>query len=155
MTRAIALVFTLSTVVVAAAGCEVHDAAAAPATPHPVASPAPDDHALCVQLMDRSRECTAAYIPALVDARAAANQPPGIAAQVEADRDGVIAQANQEWASDSTDAVIDASCRQLPALDADRDAAQGCLAQAECAGFVGCAMPIFAEAPIEVTNLPW
>ena len=64
---------------------------------------------------------------------------------VKTDRDGVIAQANAEWANDSTDAAIDSSCNQLPSLGDDRDAAQGCLAQADCNGFVSCAMPIFAK----------
>jgi hypothetical protein len=144
MSRVLAVAFVLSsTLALAATGCET-PAAANPAKPMQAAN-APDDHALCVQLMDKSRECTAAFIPALVDARAAADQPPGIAAQVKADRDGVIAQANQEWANDSTDAAIDASCSKLPPLDADRDTAKSCLAAADCAGFVSCAMPVFAK----------
>jgi len=146
MNRVLALAVTLSTLALAAAGCESHDATATPAAPAaPAASATPDDHALCVQLMDQSRECTADYIPALVDARAAADVPAGIAARVKADREGVIAQANQEWANDSQDAAIDARCSALPPLDADRDAARGCLAKAACGEFVACALPLFAK----------
>jgi hypothetical protein len=137
MVRSIALAL-LSTVALACATTTDQTA-----TPQASAA-SPDDHALCVQLMTRSRTCTAAFIPALVDARAAANVPPGIAAQVTADRDGVIAQAKQEWQQDSTDAAIDASCTQTPTLDADRQTALGCLAQADCSAFVSCAVPVFA-----------
>ncbi len=147
MTRAIALAFSLSTLVVAATGCEVHDAAAAPpATPHQAATPAPDDHALCVQGMTKARECTAQYIPALVDVRASLDHPAGIADEVKQDRDGVIKQAMAEWANDSTDASIEAACNQMPPfVGADRDAAEGCVAQADCNAFVSCIMPIVTK----------
>ena len=59
------------------------------------------DHDLCVAFITHARTCTDQYIPALVDARAAADMPAGIKAEVAKDRDGVIAQAKQEWATDS------------------------------------------------------
>jgi hypothetical protein len=146
MIRAIALAVSISSLVAAATGCEVHDASASPpATPHQATSGG-DDHALCVQGMTKARECTAQYIPALVDARASVDHPAGIADEVKQDRDGVIKQAMAEWANDSTDASIETACNQMPPfVGADRDAAQGCAAQADCNAFVSCIIPIVTK----------
>ncbi|HEY1558099.1 MAG TPA: hypothetical protein VGF94_24885 [Kofleriaceae bacterium] len=124
-------------------------AACDPADLPPPAAPTakvvqPTDHQLCVQLFAKSRTCSAQFVPALVDARASADQPHGIADAVKADRAGVIAQANQEWADDSQDAAIDTRCTALPSLGSDRDAAEHCLSAADCDGFVSCEMPILA-----------
>ena len=135
----------------AAAGCATNDAdAKTPAAAPKTATPDNDQHASCVALMTRSRECTEVFIPALVDARASVDQPPGIADQVKADRDGVIAQARTEWATDSTDANIDEHCSAMLAhmtdeQKADVAPAKECLAKSECGEFVGCAMPIFSK----------
>ena len=153
MIRAIALALSLSSLVVAAAGCETQTAEAAPATtttptkatPHQ-ASTSPDDHAMCVQGLTKARVCTAQYIPALVDVRASLDHPAGIADAVKQDRDGVIKQAMAEWANDSTDASIESACSQMPPFTgADRDAAQGCLAQDDCNAYVSCIMPIVSK----------
>ncbi|HEU4614383.1 MAG TPA: hypothetical protein VFS15_19945, partial [Kofleriaceae bacterium] len=57
--------------------------AAAKVTPaDPAAAPAQagvDPKAVCIEAFTRSRECTDDFIPALVDARASVDQPPGIA----------------------------------------------------------------------------
>jgi hypothetical protein len=105
-----------------------------------------DPHTTCVQVMTRARACTDQYIPALVDLRAKYDQPPGVADKIKADRDGIIAQAKEEWAVDSTDANIAQMCTKMVAdmSDADRadaTAAQSCLADQECAGFTSCVMP--------------
>jgi hypothetical protein len=143
MIRAIALAVALSSLALVSTGCEAQSAEAAPAaTPHQAAT---DDHALCVQGMTRARECTDAYIPALVDARASLDHPAGIADAVKQDRDAVIKQALAEWANDSTDTAIDASCSKMPPLGDQRDAAQGCLAEADCTAFVRCIMPIVTK----------
>src|SRR5512140_2550386 len=106
MLRSLALAF-LALVPAAASGCATHDADAKPVAAAPKVAASSDDlHPTCVALMTRSRDCTDAFIPALVDARAAADQPPGIADQVKQDRDGVIAHAKAEWATDSTDQKI-------------------------------------------------
>ena len=116
---------------------------AAPATKTTAA--APDDHATCVQVFTKQRTCTDQFIPALVDTRAKYDNPPGIAAQVKADRAAVIAQAKAEWATDSTDAAIDQTCSKL-AADHDMVAtAQGCLARTACDAFVTCITPVFEK----------
>ncbi|HEY1811570.1 MAG TPA: hypothetical protein VGG74_04395 [Kofleriaceae bacterium] len=151
MTRALAIALCLSTLTIAAAGCETDNAAAATptspnqATPHQ-ASTAPDDHAMCVQGLTKARACTDTYIPALVDARASIDHPAGIADAVKQDRDGVIKQAMGEWANDSTDTSIEAACNQMPPfVGADHDAALGCLAQSDCSAYVSCIMPIVTK----------
>jgi hypothetical protein len=144
MSRLVFVMCSLSMLALAATGCETHEASAAPtATPHQAASPASDDQALCVQLQTRARDCTDAYIPALVDARASLDKPAGIAADVQKDRDAVIAQAKQEWANDSTDAAIAAQCAgPFPGTAADRDTARTCMASADCDGYAACFVPI-------------
>ena len=89
----LALVLALSSF---AAACTSSDAAPAPQDPATTAKPAaaPSEaelHALCVEVMTRMRTCTDQYIPSLVDARARADKPAGIAAEVAKDRDAVIA----------------------------------------------------------------
>jgi hypothetical protein len=114
---------------------------AAAASPGATASKA--DHDLCVTVMTHARTCTDVFIPALVDARAAADHPKGIKDAVAKDRNSVIAQAKQEWAHDSTDASIDAMCKQ-PVLnnDDERAAARSCQAKTDCAAFSQCVMPL-------------
>jgi hypothetical protein len=107
------------------------------------ASTGGDPQATCVASFQRSRTCTDDFIPALVDARAKLNAPPGIADKVKADRDGVIAAAKTEWAEDSKDEHITKQCGDMIAhgMGADMDGAKECLAKADCAGFVTCIMP--------------
>jgi hypothetical protein len=114
---------------------------AAPA--HPAATSA-SPHEVCVQMFQRQRSCTDQFIPALVDARARLDMPAGIAAQVKADRAGVIAQANTEWASDSTDAAIEQTCTRITD-DPDVPTAQSCLAKAGCDPFVSCIVPVLEK----------
>jgi hypothetical protein len=100
--------------------------------------------------MTRARTCTSDYIPALVDARARQDKPAGIAAEVAKDRDGVIAQANVEWAEDSKDENIAAMCQHLagnpsPEMQADADTIKGCLAAASCSDYTACSMPVFEK----------
>ncbi|HET9626466.1 MAG TPA: hypothetical protein VFP84_34125 [Kofleriaceae bacterium] len=114
---------------------------AAQATPAATSSPA--DHDLCVAVMTHARACTDVYIPALVDARAAADIPRGIRAEVAKDRKGVIAQALREWATDSTDASIEALCRHpMPDSEADRATGRACQAKTDCAAFSQCVLPL-------------
>lgn len=117
---------------------------AAPAAPAHRSSTS-DDQALCVQTFTHARTCSDAYIPALVDSRAKYDVPPGIADQVKADRDAVIAQARTEWASDSTDAAIAQNCERMAQAtnDADRDTARTCDAKTDCGEFTRCIMPVF------------
>jgi hypothetical protein len=103
------------------------------------------DQELCVAAMTRARACTDTYIPALVDIRARLDKPAGIAAEVAADRDGVIAAAKKEWANDSTDSGIAVMCQHLTANLSDQDRADGttCLEQQDCAAFTTCLTPVF------------
>lgn len=135
-----------------APACGTSDAApSGPASPKAQpASASPDAKALCVEVFSRNRTCTDQYIPALVDLRAKYDKPAGIAAEVAADRDGIIAIAKTEWATDSQPAAIDATCTsiaaQLGAGDpADITAAQACLAITDCAAYTACIMPQFEK----------
>jgi len=151
MLRSLSLCLALALVPAAAAGCATHDADAKPAAATPKAATTGDDlQGSCVALMTKSRDCTDVFIPALVDARAAADQPAGIADAVKKDRDGVIAKANAEWATDSTDAHIADHCSAMVANLTDEQKqdlapAKDCLAKAACGEFVGCAMPVFSK----------
>jgi hypothetical protein len=108
-----------------------------------------DPKALCVQTFTRSRECTDDYIPALVDTRAKHDMPPGIADEVKKDRDAVIKQAKEEWANDSKDEAIAATCDKMSAEvgnDPDMIAtAKDCLAKTDCATFSTCSMQLFEK----------
>jgi hypothetical protein len=133
----------------ALAACEGAEAKPAPAnTPVKAqASSADADHDLCVAFITRARTCTDQFIPALVDARAEADIPAGIKAEVAKDRDGVIAQAKGEWATDSDDAHIEQMCTPANvaahANDDDRAKATACTASADCAAYTACALPVF------------
>jgi len=131
----------------ALAACEGAEAKPAPAsTAQKASTPANPDHDLCVAIMTHSRTCTDQYIPALVDARAQADHPAGIKEEVAKDRDGVIAQAKQEWANDSLDANIEKMCSQsMPNADAIRADATACQAKADCGEFSACIVPIITQ----------
>ncbi|MBS1121565.1 MAG: hypothetical protein H6Q90_3793 [Deltaproteobacteria bacterium] len=148
MNRFLSLVCLLALPVAAACGTTE----AAPAQPSaPRAQPATTElHALCVEVLTHNRTCTDTYIPALVDLRAKYDVPAGIAAEVKADRDGMIAAAKQEWATDSADEAIAATCTKMAsALDQppphDADAARACLTQTDCAAYTACIMPFFEK----------
>ena len=120
--------------------------------PTPVLAPSSssDVQALCVEVFTRNRTCTDQYIPALVDLRAKYDVPAGIAAEVAADRNGVIAQAKSEWATDSQPAAIAATCAHAAAnpglyTQSDIDEVQACLAVTDCAGFTTCILPQFEK----------
>lgn len=121
--------------------CAASEAASTPPTAQPQ-SGSPTN--ACVQVMDRARECTDQFLPALVDARARQDIPAGIAASVAQDRNAVIAEARTEWASDSTDDGIAKTC-QRPVNDPDGGTASKCLAAASCDAYVACIIPIFEK----------
>ncbi|MFT3691640.1 MAG: hypothetical protein QM831_00780 [Kofleriaceae bacterium] len=101
------------------------------------------DHEMCVAVMQHARTCTDQYIPALVDARASVDQPPGIKDAVAQDRAGVIAKANAEWATDQKDENISAACDHMPAMPDDLKAeAASCQAKTDCGQFVSCVIPL-------------
>ena len=135
----------------ALAACEGAEAKPAPAsTPQKMqAATANADHDLCVAFITHARTCTDQYIPALVDARAAADVPAGIKDEVAKDRASVIAQAKQEWSTDSSDATIEQMCSSPKlaqvATDEKRQKATTCNANTDCAAYTACAVPIFAE----------
>ncbi len=137
------LVFLTLVLATLPTGCTSRDAKATPA--HQASTT--EDRALCVQVFTRARACTDDYIPALVDVRAKYDKPAGIAAEVKQDRAAVIAQARQEWADDSKDAAIAATCDRMISDITDEDRALGakCLAIADCAGFTSCVMPGFEK----------
>jgi hypothetical protein len=155
MLRSTMLSLVLGLAVSPLAACDSHEAKATPTTPSakPVEAaqpPSTDHQALCVQMFTRARTCTDTYIPALVDSRAKLDVPKGIADKVKADRAAVIAEAKQEWAEDSKDDKIAATCQHIlasmPSPDpAMTDTVKGCLAQADCAGYTTCITPVFEK----------
>jgi hypothetical protein len=133
----------------ALAACEGAEAKPASTPQKMQASTATADLDLCVAFITHARTCTDQYIPALVDARAAADIPAGIKDEVAKDRAGVIAQAKQEWSTDSSDATIEQMCSSPKlaqvATDEKRQKASSCNANTDCAAYAACAVPIFAE----------
>lgn len=111
----------------------------------------PNLQALCVKTFERQRSCTAAFIPALVAARVAADRPAGIAARDRREgRARLVAEALEEWKADSTDAAIAKGCREkvarLPPGEAPPVAVfEACLAKASCADFVACLIPAISR----------
>lgn len=150
MTRTLMLTALLT---LAATACGTTEAAPSGPDEPATAQAAPDPvdlAALCVRAQQRARACTDEYIPALVDTRAAADRPTGIAAAVRSDRAAVIAEAKSEWATDSTDANLVAMCTNLdasatPAQRADAPAMEACVAAATCTGYVECALPLLTK----------
>ena len=144
--------FLIPVLALAIPACSASEAAApSPASPKR-AQPAStgDAKAICVDVFTRNRTCTDHYIPALVDLRAKYDQPTGIAAEVAANRDGIIAQAKTEWATDSQPAAIDATCTQIAAgmteaQQADLAGAQSCLSSQDCTAYTTCIMPYFEK----------
>lgn len=139
-----------------APACSTSDAAApAPAAPvqaqaQPATGGTGNAKDVCVAVFTHNRTCTAQYIPALVDLRAKYDVPAGIAAEVAAHRDQVIAQANEEWAVDSTPEAIDATCTKLTASAGPKDHSdmagiQQCLTIQDCAAYTACVMPYFEK----------
>jgi hypothetical protein len=103
----------------------------------------------CRAFMQRQRACSATFIPALVDARAKADNPPGLAAKdKEIGREALVKEAFDEWANDSKDPAIDALCDEIAqsisqAKDLElRTSVSACLAKEGCDAFVSCAVPL-------------
>lgn len=119
-----------------------------------VARPAADPPAarVCRDLMRRERDCSAVFIPALVAERVRLDIPAGIAAHdALIGRDALVSEALDEYADDSRDERIAATCAdvaaQLPADRGQRLVASGdaCLGLDACEPFVACAVPISIE----------
>jgi hypothetical protein len=98
--------------------------------------------ASCVQVFERQRACTDAFIPALVDARRSVDRPAGIS---QVNRDELVQQAFAEWSEDSKDDAIDSTCTRLVLTSrgaATAQMAQSCLQAAGCDAFVQCVIPL-------------
>jgi hypothetical protein len=138
--------------VLAACGSAAAPASRVSAPPVPVTQASADSMIDdCVAAFTRARTCTDAYLPALVDLRVRLDLPAGIAATArDHGTSTLVAQARAEWAHDAEDAPIAAHCRQIadalpPAQQAElRPRVATCVAEADCAGFVRCLMPIEA-----------
>jgi hypothetical protein len=104
---------------------------------------------ICRELMHRERDCSAVFIPSLVAERVRLDIPAGIAAlDGKIGREALVSEALNEYADDSKDESIAATCAKVAAkLPADRgqrlvDSGQGCLRLDACEPFVACAVPI-------------
>jgi hypothetical protein len=141
MSRSLVLVLALAPIV--ATACASSEAA--PIAKTQPASSTGDAQAACVEMMTRNRTCTDDFIPALVDARARHDKPPGIAESVKTDRAAVIAKAKEEWAEDSKDEAIARTCQAMTehATQAEVDGVRACLAKDACGDYVACTTPMF------------
>ncbi len=147
-------VLTLA-LIVACGGAAACGGADTTADPDPAAARPRTMTETCSEIFVRQRDCTDLFIPALVDARIKADKPAGITARAAAEgRDAIIAEANGEWAEDSKDEAIAATCdkvvdsvppEQAPKL---QEAGDACLAEASCDAFVACVLPML-EARFE------
>lgn len=104
---------------------------------------------ICRPFLQRQRACTSTFIPALVEARVASDNPAGIRARDAASgREALVNEALEEYTLDSQDAAIEALCDDLAqsvslAKDSElRSSISGCLARQGCDSFVACAVPL-------------
>lgn len=111
-----------------------------------------DPAAVCIQMMEKSRDCTDEYIPALVDLRISLDYPNGTAqAAEEQGRDALISVAYEEWKNDSTDAAFQKVCADVVAQMPPEQLAPvmarnaKCIAKPSCDEYVTCHMPILEE----------
>ncbi|HTV26009.1 MAG TPA: hypothetical protein VMG12_45235 [Polyangiaceae bacterium] len=107
---------------------------------------------VCRSLLQRGRDCSAVFLPALVAERVRLDIPAGIAAEDRAvGRDALLSQALNEYTDDSTDESIAATCTGLAErLPADRlerlvTTGEACLARDTCEPFVACSVPIMIQ----------
>jgi hypothetical protein len=135
--------------VAALAACHPPATAPPPAAPPTArAAPPPAAEQRCVQLYTRNRTCTADYIPMMVELRAKYDRPPGLAAELAADRARVIAMAMEEWTAANSDPVIAYACAKIasaPDPDLRLDAAPGCLDRTDCARYIACIRTYFEK----------
>jgi hypothetical protein len=154
--RTYLFVVVLAAVAACAGADSAPPAAPAPSATQPesaAASPGADMQARCVATFTRQRECTDAFIPALVDLRISIDMPPGIAeAAATEGRDALIETAMTEWAEDSQPDAVAATCSSMtssmPAEELDRlaAAADACLAETDCGAFVACIIPVMRHS---------
>jgi hypothetical protein len=119
--------------------------------PDEAASLAPDTPVarICRDLMRRERDCSAVFLPALVAERVRLDNPAGLAARdAQIGREALLSEALNEYAEDSKDERIAATCAHVAAkLPADRgqrlvSSGEACLRLDACEPFVACAVPI-------------
>lgn len=140
--------FAIAALVFAAA-CGGSDQPAKQTTTNKMTSSPDDGHAMCVSFFQRQRECTDTFIPTLVAKRVELDKPAGIAAEDAANgRDALVAKANEEWKTDSTDEAIGAMCDKImsvPPSQDDMDAGKACMASADCQSFSTCAVDLTSK----------
>jgi hypothetical protein len=144
------LLLALVAGVAACGGADAPASAGTTTATQPEPEPAATPRDTCVATFERQRECTDIYLPALVDARIANDVPAGIAAEAAepGGRDALVATAQAEWANDSTDASISATCdgvlAEMPPehVEAMVGQASQCLAAEGCQAFVDCVIPM-------------
>jgi hypothetical protein len=110
--------------------------------------------ALCESALHRARTCKESFLPALLESRISHDSPAGIAAEgsTPAGRESLLVQAQQEYATDSTDENISKACAQMaakadPAMDAMAKEVQGCVATSSCGEFVPCFIAAHEHMP--------
>jgi hypothetical protein len=104
---------------------------------------------ICRDLLRRGRDCSAVFLPALVAERVRLDNPAGLAARdAQIGREALLSEALNEYAEDSKDERIAATCDNVEAyLPADRgerlvSSGEACLRLDACEPFVACAVPL-------------
>jgi hypothetical protein len=144
--------FSLVFVLASIAACGGKSAPATKSTDSAATAAADPTLDVCKKTFVKQRECTDVFIPALVDLRVRLDVPSGIAAQDKANgRDALVTEAKGEWANDSKDEAIAATCDKMMASMAPEmktkmsEGATQCLAKSDCGEFVQCEMPMLEQ----------
>lgn len=119
-----------------------------PEPPGPRAAPREEAQLKCQAMMTRQRDCTDAFIPALVGWRVELDVPAGVAeTDRTSGREALVAKAKEEWAASNSDEQLGALCTkilgtipddQLPAMT---QIGERCSATRTCEEFVACVEP--------------
>jgi hypothetical protein len=118
--------------------------------PQPAVSETPRD--VCVSAFTHQRECGEVFLPALVAKRVELDVPAGIAAKDAAEgREAILTVARAEFAEDSTDEAIGATCDSLAQkIPVEQQAqmteqAKACDAETDCQAFTDCMIPFISQ----------
>lgn len=107
---------------------------------------AEEPHASCVKALERQRECKDLFLPALVDLRITLDKPKGIAASAKKEgRQSLLAMAQKEYETDSTDAAISAMCAKMSGSPTFVASMNKCTEATTCEAFTECAIPLMGK----------
>jgi hypothetical protein len=102
----------------------------------------------CLKMLQRQRECTDVFIPALVGWRVELDTPAGIAAMDASEgRDALVTKAKAEWGASNSDEQLEGLCANIiggmppDELAGGIELGQRCLATETCEAYTSCIEP--------------